>query len=309
MQPSSSRTERKATFNRAGRIYRMFGPYLKPYWGQLLLAYGSLIGVVLATVLKPWPLKIIFDYVLLGKPLPPNAAVLATILGGHSTSLLTVACIAIVLIVFVHSLFSYLNKYSLSIVGNGLISDVRQGVFEHLQTLCVSSKGPSTTGDLILRLTSDVNAIRGLILGSAEKLVRILLTFASTIAVMLYVDWPLALLSLAMLPAIYVTTHHFSRNLQSALRKRLRKEGAVASIVQETLTSLAVVQAFAQEKQEKRRFAEESKQSLQAALERSRLSGALTRSLKVLESAGFALVVWYGARRALAGQLTPGDLI
>lgn len=75
------------------------------------------------------------------------------------------------------------------------------------------------------------------------------------------------------------------------------------------MTSIAVVQAFTQEKLEKKRFAEESRQSLRAGLESTRLGGAFNRLVKILNTCGVALVVWYGALRALKGELTPGDLI
>ena len=94
----------------------------------------------------------------------------------------------------------------------------------------------------------------------------------------------------------------------STKQKRSR-EGAVAAIVQENLHSVAVVQAFAQEESERRRFRQEARRSLDASLDSVRLGGAFTRSIKVLNTIGTAMVIWLGASRVLEWTLSPGDLV
>src|SRR5439155_1591279 len=131
----------------------------------------------------------------------------------------------------------------------------------------------------------------------------------STLLVVLWMDWRLTLVSLAVVPVLLAISWYFSAQIQAATRKKQLKESEVASIVQETMTSIAVVQAFTQEKRETRRLRKESEESLDAALESTRFSRAFGQLVKILSSCGTALVVWYGVSRVLGGKLTPGDII
>jgi len=309
MEPDLYTTESETKLTRIGQIYRIFGPYLKPYWIPISLAYATLLATIFMKLLKPWPLKLIFDYILLNKPMPDKVAYLNSIFGGNQLILLTVFCVGMVVIIIFTSLFTYIKTYLLSAAGQGATNDIRQGIFAHLQTLSLSSHGSTRTGDLVLRLTSDVNSLWQLMIGSVQKFATIVLTFFSTLAIMTWMDWRLTLLALGIIPPLYIATYYFSRKVQKAVKQKRLKEGEVASIIQETMTSMAVVQAFTQEKQEKKRFRKESKKSLQAGLEKARLSGAFGRLVSILHTCGLALVVWYGAWRVLGGELTPGDLI
>lgn len=292
-----------------GQIYRTFGPYLRPYWVRLVLAYSSLIGTTFANLLRPWPLKFIFDYILLTEPMPAPVAYLHSLAGGDRYIVLAVFCAAMVAVVVLHSLFSYGNTYVLKAIGHCMTNDIRVGIFDHLQTLPLSFRYFTGTGDVVLRLTSDLKSIRDLMIDSIQKLAGIILTFVSTVAVMLWVDWRLTLVALTILPPLYVVTAYYSRNIKTAVRTKRRKEGDVASIVQETVTSMALVQAYTQEDEEKRRLESESAQSTDAGLKTARLSGTFVRLIAILQITGLALVVWYGAVRVLGGELTPGDLI
>ncbi len=126
---------------------------------------------------------------------------------------------------------------------------------------------------------------------------------------MLWMDWQLTLVALAVVPLLYLLSFRFSSKVEVLTKTKRTKESEVASIVQEAMTSMAVIQAFAQEKQEKKRFAKESGESLKAELRKIRFARAFGRAVQVITAIGTALVVWYGARRVLTGELTPGDLI
>lgn len=245
-------------------IWHIFGRYLRPYRGRLFLAYSALGAAVLTTLLKPWPLKLIFDHILLDKPLPPQLAFAASL---SDRSLAAVLCLAMVGIVALGSLASYVHRYLLAAVGQGVTNDVRLSLFDQLQSLSLSYHGSSRTGDLVLRLTSDINAVRDLLVTDVQKWVKHLSTFVGTLAVMLWMDWRLTIPVLAVVPIIYVVSSRFSSRMHISSRKRRQKESEVASLVQETMISVPAVQAFTQEKQEKERFAGVSQESLEVGLE------------------------------------------
>src|SRR5262249_25861782 len=122
-------------------------------------------------------------------------------------------------------------------------------------------------------------------------------------------DWRLTLLALTIVPGLYALGRHFSARLEDAAKRKQAKESEVASILQEMLASMTVVQTFTQESQERKRFTKESRKSLKAALTSMWLGRAFSGIVKVLNACGAAIVVWYGVSQTLAGNLTPGDIV
>ncbi|HYP06559.1 MAG TPA: ABC transporter ATP-binding protein, partial [Bryobacteraceae bacterium] len=295
---------------RARQFYRAFGPFLKPYKWQIGGAYAALIATVAMTLLRPWPLKLVLDVVLLGKreltevlPWLPGSAN-----GVDKILLLTLLCVSLVIIVLLESLFSYWQKISFSAVGQSSTTDILEHVFTHVQTLPGAS-GDRRTGDVILRLTSDVKTLRDLLVNHVQQLGSYGFTFVSTLAVMTWMNWQLTALAVVVVPFISMASYYFSANIRLTTKQKRSREGAVAAIVQENLQAVAVVQAFAQEERERKRFRHEARRSLQASLNAVRLGGAFTRSIKVLNTIGTAMVVWLGATRVLDGNMSPGDLV
>jgi ABC-type multidrug transport system fused ATPase/permease subunit len=142
-----------------------------------------------------------------------------------------------------------------------------------------------------------------------QKLMTYGFTFVITVAIMGRLNWQLTLLALAVVPIIWVVSWRFGRSIRTAVRQKRSREGAVASVVHEDLSGLAVIQAFAREEEERRRFREQARESLEANVESSRLGGAFNRAVEVLSTVGTALVVGFGAVQVLDGRLSPGDLV
>jgi ATP-binding cassette subfamily B protein len=277
----------------------------------MLLAYAALAAMVGMAVARPWPLKLVLDVIILRKATLQETVPIAPALFDSldRSTLLALLCVALVCMSLLEAFFGYLQKVWFASVGQYASTDVLEHVFTHLQTLPRSTHDGPRTGDIVVRLTSDVKTLRDLMVNHVEKLGRYALTFVSTIAIMTWMNWRLTLLGLTVVPLVYCASYWFSREIRRAVKQKRSREGAVASIVQETLASLPEVQAFTQEDSERDRFRREARQSLDAGLESSRLGGAFTRSIKVLNTVGTALVVWYGATRVLHGTLSPGDLV
>ncbi len=288
------------------RVYRLSVPHLKTYWKRFFLAYLALFAAMVMNLLKPWPLKLIFDYILLNKPMPHRIMFLTSIAGHEKLILLAILCAGIVVIFSLEGLFTFARKYFMTGAGERAINDVRQQVFGHLQML---EHRTGRSADLVVRLTSDIDSLKLLLTQHTQTLVNYFFTFAGICVTMFLMDWQLTLLALAVAPPLYLISLYFSVKVAELTRKKRAKESEVASLVQETMTSKEVVQAFAREEQEKKRFAEESEESLEASLERMRVSKGFGRTVEVIIAVGTALVVYFGARRALAGYITPGDLI
>ena len=204
---------------------------------------------------------------------------------------------------------SFASKYYMSAIGHSLTNDVRRRVFDHLQVLPPAFHQTNQSGDLIVRLTSDINSLKSLLISSVQNVVTYIVTFAGIVAIMLWMDWRLTLVALLPVPFLYVLSSRFSGKVEAVSRTKRAKESEVASIVHETMTSMPVIRAFTQEKHEKKRFKGQSDASLAADLRKTKLAGAYGRTVNVVVAIGTSLVIWYGVKRVIDGGLSPGALI
>lgn len=288
------------------RLYRALLPQLRKYGKLFSMGYAALIAATVMNLLKPWPLKLIFDHILLDKPVPQQIMIPSSLADHEKSTLLALLCAGIVVIFFLEGLFTFIRKYFMAAAGERAANDIRQQVFGHLQLI---ESGTGRSADFIVRLTSDIDSLKLLITQHIQTLVNFFFTFAGIGVTMFLLDWQLTAAALAVAPPLYLISLYYSVKVARLTRRRREKESEVASLVQETVTSKQVVQAFAREEQEKELFAEETGQSLDAILEATKVSKGFGRIVGVMTAVGTALVVYFGAQRVLAGFITPGALI
>jgi ABC-type multidrug transport system fused ATPase/permease subunit len=291
-------------------LYRIFGPHLRPYWRSFAVGYAAMGAAVLTKTLTPFPLKWILDYVLLGKPLPEGAGAEALApFAGDAHALLAWLCAAMVALVFLQGLFSYFYRYWISSAARLANNDIRNHVFHRLQLLPMSFHGTLSPGDLVVRLTDDVNTLRRLLVDSATELLKMVFSFVWVLALMAAIDFRLTLVALAVAPPIYLLSARFRGRVEELAKVTRIKESEVGAIVQENASSMAVVQAFSREDQERRRFEIETHASMVADIRRLQLSRGFGRAVELLVAVATAGVIYYAGRRALAGQLEATDLV
>lgn len=300
-----------SALGRTRTLYRVFGPYLKPYKGRIVAGYAALGVSVAMALLRPWPLKLVLDAIILKKKsIDEMVPFVPSWIGGmDDIALLTLLCAGLVVVVVLESTFGFLQKLYFAQVGVSASTDVLEHVYTHLQTLPRGMAPGSRSGDVIVRLTSDVKRMRDLLVEHVQKLGQYTLTFIATVSVMTWLNWKLTLLGLIVVPIIWYTSLRFSREIRSTTSRKRRKEGDIASAVQESMNAAVVIQAFTQESAERERFRREARESLDVGVESSRVANAFVRSIQVLNTIGAALVIWFGAREVLAGDLSPGDLV
>ncbi len=291
-----------SSLRRIRNLYRVIGSYIRPYTRRILLAYIALAISVGAAALRPWPLKFLLDGVILQKTKLPWIG------DADPRWIVLVLCASLIVIVICESTAGYFQKMWFAQVGHSATTDVLEETFTHLQTLPRSARSAGS-GDMIVRLTTDVKTMRDLLVEYQQKFSTYALTFVATAIVMARLNWRLTLLGLSIVPVIWFVSSRFSRSMRIAARQKRKQEGVVASAVHENLNGLAVIQAFAQEENERRRFREQAQGSLEANVESSRLGGAFNRAVEVLNTVGTALVIGFGAMKVLDGSLNPGDLV
>jgi ATP-binding cassette subfamily B protein len=282
---------------------------LFPHWASLSLGFIAVIGESITDLLEPWPLKLVFDYVFGSKHMPDWLATMVGFIGTDKLSILNFAAVAVILIAIFGAISSYLEKYLTTSVGQWVMHDLRRVLYSHIQKLSLSYHDQKRTGDLISRVTSDIDAVQSLISNVLLGMLVNALTLVGMLLVMLYLNWQFTLIAMVVAPGLFWVVYHYTRRIKQAARDVRRKEGEVVSVLEEVLSSIRVVKAFAREDYEQERFEKESLESVERALRARGLKAKLAPMVEVIVACGTCLVLWYGARLVMTGALTSGDLL
>ena len=283
--------------------------FLRPHWKALTLALLAVVGEAGADLAQPWPLKIVLDYLLQSKKPPAWLAVPLRWVGHEKLAVLNFAVLAVAVIAIVGAISSYLENYLTTSVGQSVMHDLRRTLYHHIHRLSLAEHDEKRTGDLIGRVTTDIEAIQAFITTALLGILSSVLTLVGIIGIMFYKNWRFTLISLAVAPVLFLVVYIFTRRIKKASRAVRKKESELLSIVQEVFSSIRVVKAFAREDYEERRFERQSLENVETALQARNLKGTLAPIVDIIIATGTCLMLGYGARLVLAGQLTPGDLV
>jgi ATP-binding cassette, subfamily B, bacterial len=276
---------------------------------SIAFAFLSLLGATAMELLSPWPIKLVIDYILLAHPLPPTLNWLQPLFAsGTLVALVAVSC-SIALIALLSGGFAYLQTYLSAKVGYEMVYTLRRELFSHLQQLSLSFHNRSRSGELLNKVASDTNLIRDVFADWAIHFAAQLLMLVGVLAIMLVMNWQLALVVLATLPLLFAALYFLTRQIRTSARSQRKQEGQVISRLNEVLSSIALVQAFGRESFEHERFSLESAQSLEAGLKNARAAAAVSKAIGLSTALGTAGTVMIGGWLALKGQITPGDLL
>ncbi len=275
----------------------------------LTVAALSLAGVMVTNLLAPWPLKIIFDHILLEKPLPELLAPVHTVLAhGQWFALCTMAG-AICLIALFAAVFAYLQVFATAKVGHFITYRLRSELFAHLQRLSLGFHSDHRSGELITKVASDTNMLRDMFAEWSLTFVAHFLTLLAMLAVMFAINWRLALVVATSLPPLLAVIYFLNKRVKASVRAQRRYEGAMTSRLNEVLSSMQLVQAFGRQSFEERRFQEEIEGNFHSGVRTARNTGAITRAIVLVSAIGTAITVLVGAWQVLEGHLTPGELL
>ena len=276
---------------------------------SLFLAALCMLGFTVTGLLAPWPLKIIFDYVLLDQRLPPALSFLGGVLQHGKVPALALISLAIVLIALLKGLFSYAQLHITSRIGYQMVYSLRRQLFVHLQRLSLSFHNRARSGELLIKVTGDTNTLKDVFVESALAVVGYLLTFFGMFAVMFALNWNLSLIVLATLPVLFYTLSSLYRKIKTSAKRQRRSEGRMVSRISEILMAVSVVQAFGRERYEEDRFETESGQTLEDSIRTARVEASATRTVEIITAVGTWAVILLGCLQVLEGRMTPGDIL
>lgn len=298
--------EKSASSSKGFTITSLLRPHLK----LLMVGFVGVLGEGVANLLEPWPLKVVLDNVLKSKPAQGWLNTWILSMFGHNTlGVLNFAALAVLVIAIVGAGCSYVEKYVTTSVGQWVTHDLRRTLYSHIQRLSLAYHDHKQTGDLISRVTGDIDAIQSFIVSGLLDAMINSLTLVGMLGVMLYLNWQFTLIALSVAPFLFLVVFSYTRRIKKASREVRKKEGEIVSVMQEVLSSIHVVKAFAREDYEQKRLEEQSLEGVEIGLRARSLKAKLSPLVEVIVAVGTCLVLWFGARMVLSGALSAGSLV
>ena len=290
------------------RIISEFWPQIskqKLLLGSSLLA---ILGEVSLQLLEPWPLKFIFDQVLISES---DTGSVHLVLGQEVSPivLLSGLTLAIVAIALLRAFATYISKLSMAMAAARVLADIRSQLYNHLQRLSLSFHYQYKRGDLISRVTADIENIRKGMIQAIVPFAINTIAMVGMIVVMFFINWELAAIALTMFPIFIFVTNKLIGRSRRVVRKHRRSEGVIASTTSETIGAIKIVQALSLHDALERMFVEQNRDNLNLGTESLKISALLLRTVKLLIAITISIVLWRGAILVIDKSLTPGDLL
>ncbi|MBE9035984.1 ABC transporter ATP-binding protein [aff. Roholtiella sp. LEGE 12411] len=290
------------------RILRRFAPQMGKQKALLIVSFVALMAEIILHLLEPWPLKFIFDYILvpgfrsqsLGIPLLAELSPFALLTG------LTLGLVAIALL---RATAAYFSVVGMALAASNVLTEIRSELYSHLQSLSLSFHHKAKGGDLITRVTSDIERLREVTVMAVLPLIAHSLTLFGMIFVMFWLHWELALIAAAVFPLFIFFTMRLTKRIRQVVRSQRQREGAMAATAAESIGAIKVVQALSLQDMLEHTFSSHNRQSLKESAKAQKLAAGLERMVELLVGIATALVLWRGVQLVLGQAITPGDLL
>ncbi len=263
------------------------------YWPATVVAMSCVVAVTYLNIVVPLVVREIVDKVLV-RGMYDQLAWLS---------------LSIILIAALKSIFSFTQRFSQQYIGQRVVFDLRNSLFKSLEEKSFSFYDQAQTGQLMSRVTSDVEQVRALLAWWLETLIASILMVGSVVFVISTIDIRLMLLYLATVPLVLVGAYNFSKRIRPRFALTREIYGDMTSVIQQTIVGTKVVRAFAQEEYERRKFALTHGRYLKTNLEIWRYRSMFMPFMAFTLTLGTALVYWYGGGEVIRGGMTVGSLV
>ena len=240
-----------------------------------------------------WMFKVVVDRVLVPQDFGPFLWIAAAYVG----------------LTLMAGVLGFFDDFLANWIGERFLLDLRTRFFAHLQGLSLDFFDRRRLGDLISRLTGDIASIEGFVLSGVSDAISYMLRILFFSAALFYLQWDLALISLLVAPLFWLAAKRFSRLIKVASREKRRRSGSISSVAEESLSNVALVQAYGQEESEVERFHRENLGGCHAEMASVRLKALYTPLIDLIELSGALLVIGLGTWELSQGHLTLGGLL
>lgn len=274
-------------------VYLRLLKYLRPYIPKTIMAVICMLLATSASLYVPWIVRDVIDGVLVNKDI----------------LLLNAITAGIVVVFALRGFFVYGQTYLMSYVSQKVVIDLREALFRHFQRLSVSYFDHSRTGKVLSYMTNDVSALQGALAQNVIELSTESLTLVGSLGAMFYLHWQLALLTLITIPLVAQAMKLFGKKLRKASGMMQQRAAEITSVLQEMIVSIRLIRLFVREDYEIGRFIRENENNFSAQMKAAQLSATLTPVIEFLAAIGVTVIIWYGGREVINGNLTSGSLI
>ncbi len=273
-----------------------------PYWRNLLLALFA-VGASSAFVLSmPWLLKWALDTGLDFQRVNGHLA------AHGSKRLLVIIAMAFIGVAAGRGLFAYLQQYVAEWIAQRVAYDIRKGIYDHLQRLSFAYHDKAQTGQIMSRATQDVEGVRLFVSMGVLRLVYVAVLLVATLVFMVVTNWQLALVSWVFLPVTAAYSIRVTMRLRPLWLNVQDLQGRMGTVLQENLSGMRVVKAFAREQYESVKFSKEAKELFENAYATNRIMAFNTPLITGIWMLSMVTIAWVGALEINAGTLSTGDL-
>ncbi len=267
--------------------------YLKPHWRRLVIAYVALFTALGLQLYIPTLLAQVID----------------TGLAGNNLRFLIDAALIIVGLSLLQGIFTFLRSYLFQYLAEQVGYDLRNELYAKLQSLPFAYYDTAQTGQLMSRVTDDVNNIRGMLMMSLRALVLAAGMLIVVAVILISYNWQLALVSLASMPILVWWSLKFGVTVRPMFAAVQQQFGVMTSVLQENVAGARVVRAFAQEARENARFEEELQTLFEKNMRAAKLWSFFFPSILFLSGLSLGAILWLGGYQVITGAITIGTLV
>ncbi len=274
-------------------LYAKIRTVLKPYTGRLSLAMVGMVAVGGFNALQAYMVQPLLDEIFYK----------------HDARMLNLLPLGLLLVFFVKGLFYFMYSFLLEKVGQSVIRDLRNRVYAHLNALPLSFFHRTPTGELISRIINDVSMLQGAVSHALIHLLRDFFSVLGLLAVIFYMDWRLALVSLVFLPMAAVPIVVFGKKFRRISTNYQTRIGEATNQLHETIAGMRIVKAFCMEDAEKQRFSGTMQDVMDIQMSETRYRCLAHPLVEFMGGIGMALIIWFGGMQVLQGNSTPGTFM
>jgi len=264
--------------------------YVRPYRVRFLVAFVCSGLVAALTGAYAWLVRPVMDGIFIEKNEWLWLALPLALLG----------------VAVLKAVFSYGVAYLMAYVGNRVVADIRQELFQHLMRLPVGFHDTNTSGRLVSRVMNDVGLMANAASSVVKDIFQNMLTFLAMVGVIVYQNWKLAGLSIIVIPLSAMTMVRMGQRLRRLATSGQERMGDMASTLQETLAGIRMVKAFGREEAEAERFKESNRAFLSTTLKSNQVWSIGSSHMEVIGVIGVAAIIWYGGYLVIHDTMTPG---
>ncbi|MFQ5900859.1 MAG: lipid A export permease/ATP-binding protein MsbA [Thermodesulfobacteriota bacterium] len=292
------------------KLYLKLIAFVKPYWLRLLMAVICMSILAMTTAMMAYLIGPVMKFLFIGegdgtfRVIPTDSFKWI-----NNLDMMVLVPILIIFVALLKGLSFYGQAYFMGYVGQRIVTDLRDKLYSHLQSLSLSFYNKTSTGILLSRLTNDVNLIQGAATNALASLMRDSFTILALMGVAVFMDWRLSIVAFIVFPLSVIPLVKFGKRMRRASTQSQTTMGVLTSILQETLTGIRIVKAFGMEPYEKKRFKAENQRLFRVIMKTVKVRALSPPFMELLGMVCLAVSIWYAALRINRGELTPEAFI